>query len=275
MRKLIPPAAFFAGLLGFGYVYVGQISVALTLIVCGATLLALISWTRLILEPWGFYLLVAVGVGLFLLQVIHPTRIAIRRPEAPQKPYNRWWVYVCWTVMAGVCAEVLSTHRPSLLGYETFWIPYDSMAPTLNPGDRVMVDTWRYDDRKPVFGELVVFDGPPMSGMKSIKRMVGLPGDQIEIRDGVLIRNGHTVAEPYLHARFDSPQIERNLPPVKLASQEYYLLGDNRDNSRDSRLFGPVNSDHIRGRVEYIWFSSFEFDVDLDRFPRRLVSRDN
>src|SRR5206468_6001752 len=101
---------------------------------------------------------------------------------------------------------------------------------------------------------------------KLVKRIVGVPGDQIEIQGDVLLRNGKRVLEPYL---LDSARTGgRDWPVMTLAAGQYYVLGDNRANSRDSRFLGPVDEAHIVGRVVCICFSS----ASWTRFPARFVS---
>ncbi len=101
-----------------------------------------------------------------------------------------------------------------------------------------------------------------------------MPGDRIEVRGRELIRNGETLAEPYL-AELDSNQgAARNWAPVELEASQYYLLGDNRNNSRDSRFFGPVNLEQIVGRVEYVWFSFSDEPIERQWLVMRTEASD-
>ena len=87
-----------------------------------------------------------------------------------------------------------------------------------------------------------------------VKRVVGLPGDTVEVRGRLLVRNGSLVDEPYLRASEPGFRMP-DLRPLTLGADEFFVLGDHRDNSMDSRLTGPVGRDQIVGRVEFIAFS--------------------
>jgi signal peptidase I len=96
-----------------------------------------------------------------------------------------------------------------------------------------------------------------------VKRVVGVPGDTIELRGPVLVRNSSVVEEPYLSAEpaYSVP----NAGPLTLGAGEFFVLGDNRGNSNDSRYVGPLTSSAISGRVEFVAFgrSSDRFRVVL------------
>jgi signal peptidase I len=83
----------------------------------------------------------------------------------------------------------------------------------------------------------------------------------------VLYRNGSPVPEPYLHSSLPRLTYGRDIAPVEIGPSEYFVLGDFRDNSRDSRMFGPVSGQQFVGRVELIGFSFGEGIVRWDRFP--------
>jgi signal peptidase I len=121
-------------------------------------------------------------------------------------------------------------------------IPSASMSPTLAPGDRILVDTRR--SRLPERGEAWVFTMP--GGGTILKRAVGLPGETIEVAGGRLLVNGQPLSEPYIAA-----PMAYTLPPVTLKSDQYFMLGDNRNASHDSHVWGPLNRQSLIGRVDY------------------------
>jgi len=149
------------------------------------------------------------------------------------------------------------------------------MSPTINTGDHVFVDT--LNARLPfVFpalhgikrGDLIVFVDPHGAhGSESsrdfvVKRVVGLPGDRLHIAEGMLIVNGKPIYEPYLKAKdnvsmsFSSWPLSAGTTPrdVLIPPDSVFVLGDNRDVSLDSRIYGPLASENIVGKV--IWLSS-------------------
>jgi signal peptidase I len=145
------------------------------------------------------------------------------------------------------------------------------MSPTLEQGELFVSDSWRYHDHAVMDGEIVVLERPERPGVKYIKRVVAVAGDTIEIRDGVLYRNGRAVAEPYVHAPIPYGGSPRNVPASTLGPGHIYVLGDYRDNSLDSRQWGPLLTSSLRGRVQYIWLSIEERKVRWERIGTSFV----
>ena len=134
-----------------------------------------------------------------------------------------------------------------------------SMLPTLHNRDFALVWRLPYLFREPRRGDVVICHYPgrkmkrlPFLPQAFVKRVIGLPGDTLEWIEGELLLNGTPLAEPYLDpARCRFP---RTRPPVTLGPDEYFVLGDNRDSSNDSRRVGPLSRRAIRGRVVSILF---------------------
>jgi signal peptidase I len=146
------------------------------------------------------------------------------------------------------------------------------MSPTLEPNDFFVVDPWRYRHIAPAVGDVVVFGRPGNPAVRYVKRIVGLPGDVVEIRGGVVYRNDAPLHESDLHAPTDRSWYGRDLPPVRLADDEYYVLGDIRDNSQDSRNFGAVARSAFVGPVVFVWHSPGHGNVPPGRYPRSVGS---
>jgi len=123
-----------------------------------------------------------------------------------------------------------------------------SMTPTLLDGERFILYRCPYLWRTPRKREIVVIRDPEDHGL-SIKRIVALPGETVEIRpDGVFIDN-HRLAEPYLTSMASSASGTAPVKPVRLGRDDYFLLGDNRSVSADSRTYGPVPRNYILGLI--------------------------
>jgi len=136
-------------------------------------------------------------------------------------------------------------------------IPSESMENTLLIGDRVLVDriSWRFSE--PERGDIVVFH-PPGPGPVLIKRIVGMPGDTLALRDGAVYVDGRRLSEPYVRHVDDRPEptepFDTGLSwalqqPCKVPVGSYFLMGDNRTDSKDSRDFGPVARGKLVGRA--------------------------
>jgi signal peptidase I len=123
------------------------------------------------------------------------------------------------------------------------------MEPTLKVGDRVLVNKLSYDFHSVHRGDIVVFNKPPNDyspGVKDlIKRVIGLPGETIAAQGGQIDINGHPLHEPWLPRGVYT----QNFGPVQIPKGEYFMMGDNRGDSADSRVFGPVTSRLFIGRA--------------------------
>src|SRR5687768_1643547 len=108
-----------------------------------------------------------------------------------------------------------------------------SMLPAINDGDRMFIQLSFW---KPERGDIVAFHYPLDPSKIYIKRIVGMPGEVVEIRDGQVRINGNTVEESYVDPRLNS--YVPNTGSIQIAERHYYILGDNRDNSSDSRAWG-------------------------------------
>jgi signal peptidase I len=159
---------------------------------------------------------------------------------------------------------------------QAFFIPSRSMEPTLEVGDRVVVNRLAYRIGEPAYGDVVVFlrpvgsgeapSGGPLSWVRRavaqglggtppgsedlIKRVVGLPGDTLEGRHGKVWRNGHLLPEPYL----GGDTFTSDFDPVKIRPGHYWVMGDNREDSADSRVFRDVPRSTLVGRAAFtVW----------------------
>lgn len=147
-------------------------------------------------------------------------------------------------ILALLLILVFGVVRP--LSLEVFEIPSASMAPTLVPGDHVLAAKFVYLLGDPERGDIAALQNPEARDEVLIKRIVGLPGDAVEIRDGVLYVNGNREQEPYVNYRLNDGNY---FGPEKVPSGEVFVMGDNRANSRDSRSFGPVPEQDLDGKV--------------------------
>jgi signal peptidase I len=147
-------------------------------------------------------------------------------------------------------------------------IPSGSMLDTLLVGDYIMVNRFVYaptlfdweDALLPVRpirrGDVAVFKFPDEPEVDYIKRVIGIPGDDIEFRDGYLFVNGEFVEEPYVQSQYRALDTTRNKNfQIHVPTGEYLMLGDHRNRSSDSREWGTVPRELIKGRALLIWYS--------------------
>jgi len=146
---------------------------------------------------------------------------------------------------------------------QTFWIPSGSMEPTLLVGDRIMAYKLFYgiDDVKR--GDIIIFKFPLDPHKDFVKRVIGLPGDTVEIRDKKVYINGKRLIEPYaVHLdRWNMGFPRDEYGPVKVPSGSLFVLGDNRDSSEDSRYWGYVPQKNIIGEVFLIYWPPWRVKI--------------
>jgi signal peptidase I len=121
-----------------------------------------------------------------------------------------------------------------------------SMLPSYNEGDRIMLNTSFGELKR---GDVVSHLYPKNLQQGYMKRIIGLPNETVEIKNGIVFVEGNQLDEPYIDTKLN--QGMTNLPTVKIDSDSYFVMGDNRDNSSDSRIWGTVKKDLIKGVV---WF---------------------
>jgi signal peptidase I len=157
---------------------------------------------------------------------------------------------------------------------QAFRIPSESMMDTLLVGDFLFVNKFEYGPkipfthvrlpglRPPHRGDVIVFQFPGDPTKDYIKRCIGTPGDMVEVTGTHVIVNGDTLVEPY--ARWQDQPFHKDQPRVRIPEHRFFMMGDNRDNSNDSRYWGTVDMDLIKGRAMFIYWS-----WDADHFALR------
>jgi signal peptidase I len=171
------------------------------------------------------------------------------------KPASTGRTLVEYAVLAVVAVAVALLIQAFLV--KPYRIPSESMENTLLIGDRVLVDriSWRFTE--PQRGEITVFH-PPFSGPVLIKRIIGMPGDVISLRDGYVYINGVRLNEPYVRRiggrqeptdPFTNGLAWSLQQPYHVPAGTYFMMGDNRTDSGDSREFGPVPRGQLVGHA--------------------------
>lgn len=132
---------------------------------------------------------------------------------------------------------------------EPFYIPSASMEPTLYPRDRIIVNKIVYKFHQPERGDVVVFKYPLDTQRDFIKRVIALEGETVEVRDSYVFINGKRLEEPYL-----PHEIVAKFGPYQVPKGHIFVMGDNRNNSDDSRVWGPLNKEFLVGKALFIYW---------------------
>ncbi|HEY9891015.1 MAG TPA: signal peptidase I [Candidatus Sericytochromatia bacterium] len=197
------------------------------------------------------------------------TRVQDQEPEKqPQQKAENPWTEALKTV---ALSAVLAFGIRSFVA-EARYIPSGSMLPTLQINDRLIIDKISYNFRNPDRGDIIVFN--PTDTLKQqnfkdafIKRLIGLPGDKVEVKEGRVYVNNQPLKENYIE---EKPNY--NFGPVTVLPNQYLVLGDNRNNSYDSHYWGSVPRDRIIGRaVVRFWPLNRVGEIDpIPEYPASL-----
>ena len=142
--------------------------------------------------------------------------------------------------------------------YQPVKVEGTSMMPWLHDQQRIFVNKFIYNFEEIGRGDIVVFRFPLDPSKSYIKRVVGLPGDEVEIVDGGLVINGRRTPEPYVQQNYRD---RANYSPVQVPADHYYVLGDHRNTSNDSRTWGPVPQELILGKAVFAYWPLDRFGV--------------
>jgi signal peptidase I len=181
--------------------------------------------------------------------------------QSPTPLLNRLWKSWGENLRILLIALVLALFIRTFIAEPRF-IPSASMVPTLALGDRLVVEKISYHFQEPRYSEIIVFQVPTQlqtegftSDQAFIKRVIGLPGDHIGLQQGRVYRNGQPLIEPYV---VEPPRSEE-MPEVTVPPQSLFVMGDNRNNSNDSRYWGFLPRKNVLGKALWRFFP-------LDRF---------
>jgi signal peptidase I len=247
---------------GIGQIYNGQPAKGFFVygLWWGGSLAALMIMLELPMPSWNVVipaLMAGSGYGYALLDAVLTAR---RQDHAyHMKAYNKRYVYLLPLFLVG--AAVIAT--PMLFTIHTYVtraykIPSGSLEDTLLVGDHILVKKYAYWRQDPARGDIVIFPFPRDPSRDFIKRVIGLPGDRVEVRNHRAYVNGKLLNEPYV--KLDEratlyPSRYSHWGPEVVPPGQLFMLGDNRDNSVDSRDWGFVDSAQVKGRACLIYWS--------------------
>jgi len=175
--------------------------------------------------------------------------------------FRRSVVHVLVTLMIIIPAASLSMYafnpfgarsldpRQRILGHGLYRVPSSSMLPGIVPGQVLLTRAGYYTRHLPQRGDVVTLFVPEHEGQVWLQRVVGLPGERVGIVDGKVFINGVALDEPYVAAENVSTDYSLAFAPIRVPEGHYFMMGDNRDNSVDSRLQPMTRHEDITGRV--------------------------
>ena len=197
-------------------------------------------------------------------RMAHSLRVELHRPNR-----SVWREYAEALIIAVLLALTIRTFV-----VQAFVIPSGSMLPTLRIGDYLLVNKFVYLFRPIRRGDIIVFKFPQDETRDFIKRVVGLPGETLEIRDRQVFIDGKPLHEPY--AVYSEPPllgspVPYHLGPMVIPPGHLFMMGDNRDNSLDSRAWGLLEESKVVGEASIIYFSIRSADIPYDALLPRIL----
>jgi len=254
---------------GIGQLYNGKLRKAAAFVIGLPIALALCARLMMALQtqPWNVVLPMCGFATFLILSWVDAGLDARTLRQVPRPWYGRWH-----TCMAAGLLNVFVIMPAAVVMMRTTWaqafkLPAGSMEPTLLIGDRLLVDRTAYGihvgstvigARAPARGDLIAFRYPKNPAMTYLKRVIGLPGERIEVRGKTVYVDGCRLDEPYAHYLSNSDgDLDGMSPwgPEKVPAGHVFVLGDSRDRSLDSRFFGWVPIADLLGEAKVVYFS--------------------
>jgi signal peptidase I len=263
VKKRKPILALILSLLapGLGQIYNGQLKKGISYFI-GFYLVYLV-FSFLLLTFHGMIFYVIVTMGFFFFIVIGAFRGAKKLKAVTLKPFNKWYIYLIIFLIGNVAI------RP-LLGWairnhiaRPYKIPSSGMSPALLVGDRLVADMRNYKSQKPQRGDTIIFEFPKDSSKDFIKRVIGMEGEKIEIVNNKIYVNDKLLDDPWGNFTKSGPALDIWGPAV-VPKKSLFVLGDNRDNSMDSRFFGFINVEKVKGKALYLYWAKDRSRIGME-----------
>lgn len=255
--------------IGLGHVYCGKAQKGIVLFLLGQLVFGVILSILLSYSAAGLIIGVIFCLLYFFYCIINAYATAKKSDSVyTLKKYNRWYVYLFfWFFCSVVVGSVMDMAVKANVA-QSFHIPSGAMLNTLQIGDYIICNKFIYKTTEPKRGDIVIFPYPKDPSVSYVKRVIGLPGEALEIKNKNVFINGKLLNEPYVIHTTEtilSPDASPrdNFGPVKIPNNELFLLGDNRDNSFDSRFWGFVDSAQVKGKVIYAYWSWSSKDASV------------
>ncbi|HEV7670659.1 MAG TPA: signal peptidase I [Thermoanaerobaculia bacterium] len=246
---------------GFGQIYAGRtVRGALAFVVYLASVL--IFFCGVIGRSFVGLVVAMSLIAVFYIGTAVDAGLGSRSAVSSNPIWQRWYAVLA---LALLFQFGLRYALPAVQRLKTYYIPSGSMEPTLQIGDHLVAALDTYRSAPPSRNDIAIFALPDNPKIDLVERIVALPGETVELRNKVLFVNGHAVQEPWtvhkdpnVGAANDpiSTLSERDqMRPVLVPPGRFFAMGDNRDSSYDSRFYGPVPLENLKGKALYLYWS--------------------
>lgn len=239
-----------------GHVYIGSPLRGLSIVLSGLFILMTFGWAGSSTTLWSFYAVQFTYIAIYLILIIDGGVLAYKRKTYTLKLYNKWYIYIILALIVIFLNGLLFSNRGLVFGLDNHRVASMNMAPLLQTGDFIAADTRSGHFRTSTTrGDIISFLYPKDPSVIYIKRVIALPGEKVFIRDGTLYINGSAIDEPYVTNTSNNKNYSQDMYEIQVPENHLFVLGDNRDNSNDSRFWGFLPIENVVGRVTLIWYS--------------------
>jgi len=272
-KKRIPVIAAVLSLVapGLGQLYNGQILKGIIFFLAFLlipTILFLVGFQSQFL---GLAAIFIIAFCFWVFIIAEAFVAAKRKKEVVLKAYNKWYLYLLIILLVNatyfIPRDSTVNFASKVFGFRVYKIPAGSMEPTLLIGDYLVTDSKYFKKAEPQRGDLAILQNPKDPSKDFIKRVIALEGEKIEVKNKQVYINDEVLAESYVvHNDVNSDMaIRDNFGPEVVPPKHCFVLGDNRDNSMDSRWWGSIPLGNIKGKPLYIYWAK-----DKSRIGKKL-----
>jgi len=272
-KKRIPVIAAALSLVapGLGQLYNGQILKGIIFFLAFFPIPAIIFLAGIQGQFVGLAAFLISTSCLWLFVIVEAFFAAKSKKEVVLKGYNKWPIYLLIILLMNgglfVPRDVAANFASDVFGFRVYKIPAGSMEPTVLIGDHLITDSKYFKNNEPQRRDLVICQNPKDPSKDFVKRVIALEGEKIEIKNKQVYINDEVLPESYVvHNDVNSDEaIRDNFGPEVVPPNNCFVLGDNRDNSLDSRFWGPIPLGNIKGKALYIYWAK-----DKSRIGKKL-----
>lgn len=250
-------------IVGLGHIYAGNAKKGIFLYFIPQSILAAICMGLLVKFPnkIGLVLTLLLLVGFYIFCIADAVRVS--KPKIISynlKKYNRWYVYLlCWILSVFIFQPLLGSAIKNHI-VQAYKIPSGAMLPTLQIGDHILTKKKYLIGDSIHRGDIVTFPFPKDPSKVFIKRVIGLGGEKFEMKEKQVFINNMPLAEPYVQHTDNrivpAAQMPRdNFGPIDIPDDSLFVMGDNRDESNDSRFWGFIKKSSVTGKAISVYWS--------------------
>ncbi len=262
-KKRIPIIAAVLSFLapGLGQLYNGQILKGICFYLAYFLIPIILFVAGFQYQFYGLVVILLFLICIWLFIIVEAFFAAKKKKEVVLRGYNKWYVYLLVILLMHgayiIPSSFIASIQSEVLGFSAYKMSTGSMEPTLTIGDNLITDSKYFKKNELQRGDLVIIQYPKDPTKDFIQRVIALEGEKIEIKNKQLYINDEAIPESYkVHKDINVDDALRdNFGPALVSSDHFFVLGDNRDNSWDSRFWGFLPLRNIKGKPLYIYWA--------------------